>query len=59
MSAYHIDLGQLEGELIAVDGFMLTPIAGRRRLLVSRFRGGYIPAATHWHLDPAERWQSG
>ena len=29
MSAYHIDLGQLEGELIAVDGFLVTPITGR------------------------------
>jgi FtsP/CotA-like multicopper oxidase with cupredoxin domain len=30
MSAYHIDLGQLEGELIAVDGFLVTPMTGRR-----------------------------
>jgi FtsP/CotA-like multicopper oxidase with cupredoxin domain len=30
MSAYHIDLGQLEGELIAVDGFLVTPVTGRR-----------------------------
>jgi FtsP/CotA-like multicopper oxidase with cupredoxin domain len=29
MSAYHVDLGQLEGELIAVDGFLVTPITGR------------------------------
>jgi len=29
MSAYHIDLGQLEGELIAVDGFRVTPVTGR------------------------------
>ncbi|HEU0156158.1 MAG TPA: multicopper oxidase family protein [Stellaceae bacterium] len=29
MSAYHIDLGRLEGELIAVDGFQIAPIAGR------------------------------
>jgi FtsP/CotA-like multicopper oxidase with cupredoxin domain len=29
MSAYHVDLGQLEGELIAVDGFAVTPITAR------------------------------
>ena len=29
MSAYHIDLGQLDGELIAVDGFAVAPIRGR------------------------------
>jgi FtsP/CotA-like multicopper oxidase with cupredoxin domain len=27
MSAYHINLGTLEGELIAVDGFPVTPVA--------------------------------
>src|SRR5919205_155910 len=30
MSAYHIDLGQLEGELVAVDGFAVTPVMARR-----------------------------
>jgi hypothetical protein len=25
MSAYHVDLGQLDGELIAVDGFRVAP----------------------------------
>ena len=30
MSAYHIDLGALNGELIAVDGFRVQPVAGRR-----------------------------
>src|SRR5215831_8935801 len=29
MSAYHIDLGALEGELTAVDGFAVTPVRGR------------------------------
>jgi FtsP/CotA-like multicopper oxidase with cupredoxin domain len=29
MSAYHLDLGQLDGELTAVDGFAVTPVAGR------------------------------
>src|SRR6516165_10877033 len=29
MSAYHIDLGPLDGELVAVDGFAVTPIRGR------------------------------
>jgi len=29
MSAYHIDLGQLDGELTAVDGFAVTPVTGR------------------------------
>jgi FtsP/CotA-like multicopper oxidase with cupredoxin domain len=29
MSAYHIDLGALNGELIAVDGFPVTPITAR------------------------------
>ena len=29
MSAYHIDLGQLNGELVAVDGFAVVPVAGR------------------------------
>ena len=30
MSAFHIGLGELEGELIAVDGFEVAPIAGKR-----------------------------
>jgi FtsP/CotA-like multicopper oxidase with cupredoxin domain len=30
MSAYHIDLGGLNGELIAVDGFRVRPISARR-----------------------------
>jgi FtsP/CotA-like multicopper oxidase with cupredoxin domain len=29
MSAYHIDLGPLDGELVAVDGFAVTPVKGR------------------------------
>jgi FtsP/CotA-like multicopper oxidase with cupredoxin domain len=29
MSAYHIDLGQLDGELTAVDGFAVMPVTGR------------------------------
>jgi FtsP/CotA-like multicopper oxidase with cupredoxin domain len=29
MSAYHVDLGQLDGELIAVDGFRVAPVPGR------------------------------
>ncbi len=29
MSAYHVDLGALQGELIAVDGFQIAPTAGR------------------------------
>ena len=30
MSAFHIDLGQLDGELIAVDGFPIAPVVARR-----------------------------
>ena len=30
MSAYHLELGQLDGELIAVDGFPVAPIVARR-----------------------------
>ncbi|MGH9540122.1 MAG: multicopper oxidase family protein, partial [Terriglobales bacterium] len=30
MSAYHVDLGSLRGKLIAVDGFRVHPVAGRR-----------------------------
>ncbi len=30
MSAYHIDLGQLDGELVAVDGFAVAPVVGRK-----------------------------
>ncbi len=30
MSSYHLDLGALEGELIAVDGFAIKPITARR-----------------------------
>jgi FtsP/CotA-like multicopper oxidase with cupredoxin domain len=52
MSAYHIDLGQLEGELIAVDGFPVTPVKARSfpiavaqrlniRLAIPREPGGY------------------
>jgi FtsP/CotA-like multicopper oxidase with cupredoxin domain len=29
MSNFHIDLGRLEGELIAVDGFTVAPVKGR------------------------------
>jgi FtsP/CotA-like multicopper oxidase with cupredoxin domain len=29
MSAYHIDIGQLKGELAAVDGFAIAPVVGR------------------------------
>ena len=30
MSAYHLDLGALSGDLIAVDGFRVRPVTGRR-----------------------------
>jgi FtsP/CotA-like multicopper oxidase with cupredoxin domain len=30
MSAYHLSLGALNGELIAVDGFRIKPVIGRR-----------------------------
>jgi FtsP/CotA-like multicopper oxidase with cupredoxin domain len=30
MSAYHVDLGQLDGQLVAVDGIRIVPVAGRR-----------------------------
>jgi FtsP/CotA-like multicopper oxidase with cupredoxin domain len=30
MSAFHIDLGRLGGELIAVDGWQVAPVVGRR-----------------------------
>src|ERR1700730_11611388 len=30
MSAFHVDLGPLDGELIAVDGFRVAPVAGKR-----------------------------
>ena len=29
MSAFHVDLGQIDGELIAVDGFRVAPVSGR------------------------------
>jgi FtsP/CotA-like multicopper oxidase with cupredoxin domain len=40
MSAFHVGLGALEGELIAVDGFEIEPIAGRK-----------FPAAVAQRLD--------
>ena len=40
MSAYHVGLGALEGELIAVDGFAIEPIRGRK-----------FPAAVAQRLD--------
>ena len=40
MSAFHIGLGALDGELIAVDGFEITPIRGRS-----------FPVATAQRLD--------
>ena len=40
MSAFHIGLGALNGELIAVDGFEIAPIRGRR-----------FPVATAQRLD--------
>src|SRR5262249_11350650 len=30
MSAFHVDLGRLDGELIAVDGFPVAPVVARR-----------------------------
>ena len=30
MSSFHVDLGQLDGELIAVDGIRVAPVTGRR-----------------------------
>jgi FtsP/CotA-like multicopper oxidase with cupredoxin domain len=30
MSAFHVDLGALDGELIAVDGFRVAPVVARR-----------------------------
>jgi FtsP/CotA-like multicopper oxidase with cupredoxin domain len=30
MSAFHVDLGRLDGELIAVDGFRIAPVVARR-----------------------------
>jgi FtsP/CotA-like multicopper oxidase with cupredoxin domain len=52
MSAYHIDLGALDGELIAVDGFAVAPMKGRNfpiavaqrldiRLLIPRAPAAY------------------
>src|SRR5499427_6443096 len=52
MSAYHIDLGALSGELIAVDGFPVAPITARKfpiavaqrldiRLAIPRASGAY------------------
>jgi FtsP/CotA-like multicopper oxidase with cupredoxin domain len=40
MSNYHLDLGQLKGELIAVDGFRIVPVMARR-----------FPIATTQRLD--------
>jgi FtsP/CotA-like multicopper oxidase with cupredoxin domain len=40
MSNFHLDLGELEGELVAVDGFAIQPIRGRR-----------FPAAVAQRLD--------
>src|SRR5215510_10978362 len=33
MSAFHVDLGALDGELIAVDGFPIAPVVARRFLI--------------------------
>jgi FtsP/CotA-like multicopper oxidase with cupredoxin domain len=30
MSAFHVDLGEIDGELIAVDGFRIAPVVARR-----------------------------
>src|SRR5207248_9424605 len=38
MSAYHIDLGQLDGELTAVDGFAVTPVDRKSTRLNSSHR---------------------
>ena len=39
MSAFHIDLGELEGGLIAVDGFDIVPVTGKGAFR-SRWRSG-------------------
>jgi FtsP/CotA-like multicopper oxidase with cupredoxin domain len=52
MSAFHVDLGALNGELIAVDGFQVAPVTARRfpiavaqrldiRLAIPRAPGAY------------------
>jgi FtsP/CotA-like multicopper oxidase with cupredoxin domain len=66
MTNFHIDLGQLKGELIAVDGFRVVPLAGRRfpiadaqrldiRLAVPRETAAYPVLA----LVEGERRQTG
>ncbi|MCC3245078.1 multicopper oxidase family protein [Methylocystis sp. WRRC1] len=38
MSAFHVDLGEIEGKLVAVDGQKVLPIAGRRFPIASAQR---------------------
>src|SRR5262249_60277022 len=40
MSAFHVDLGALDGELTAVDGFPVAPVACRRCLIALAQRLG-------------------
>lgn len=66
MSAYHVELGELQGELVAVDGHAVAPIAGRRfpiavaqrldvKINIPRGRGAYQILA---HLE-GDRGRSG
>ena len=59
MSAYHIDLGALSGKLIAVDGFRVHPVAGRRfpiavaqrldiRIAIPQRPSRHIPCSRSW-----------
>jgi hypothetical protein len=66
MSAYHLDLGRLNGELTAVDGFRIQPVAERRFLIAVaqrldiRIALPREPAAyTVWAILEGERSQTG
>ncbi len=57
MSAFHVRLGALEGELIAVDGFAIAPIAGR--IFRPRSRSGSIFASAFRQAQaPIRCWRS-
>src|SRR2546429_8473196 len=44
MSAFHVDLGPLDGELIAVDGFRIAPVVARRFPMAGAQRPDTPPA---------------
>ena len=60
MSNYHLDLGQLKGELIAVDGFRTAPVVSGMRAMAAPPAASTMPV---WRRSPSSsastEWAAG